>query len=131
MTLFDQIRKDIEVGTPGPWPMHECTTSHVIMQPNAPRKERYLRRVADIPQWSDKNNGPTRSESAANARRIARVPQLEAIALASNEIKDALQNIMNGIETGVITSDCDETFSNAIRQANSALTAFNKAVEDG
>lgn len=34
---------------------------------------------------------------------------------------DALQNILNGIDTGVITSDHDEIFANATRQAAKAL----------
>lgn len=33
----------------------------------------------------------------------------------------ALQNLLNGIETGVIASDHDETFANAIKQARAAI----------
>ena len=37
------------------------------------------------------------------------------------ELLAALQNIMNGIETGAITSEQDETFANAVGQASAAI----------
>lgn len=55
----------------------------------------------------------TQAERKANARLIAAAP----------DMYDALKNIMHGIDTGAITSDHDETFANAIKQANAAISA--------
>lgn len=75
MTLdTEQIRKDREAGTPGPW--------HV---------GRYA--LQDIDRgWFVGGNGYCRAQIVgpathieANARRIARVPELEAAVLAANE----------------------------------------------
>jgi hypothetical protein len=52
------------------------------------------------------------NDEKANARLIAAAPELLA----------ALQNLMNGIDTGAITSDHDETFANAISRAKKALS---------
>lgn len=41
---------------------------------------------------------------------------------SNGKLAAALQNIVNGIETGLITSDADETLANALRQARSALS---------
>jgi hypothetical protein len=39
---------------------------------------------------------------------------------------DALQNILNGIETGVVTSDHDEIFNNASAKARAAIDKATK-----
>jgi len=52
-----------------------------------------------------------KDEDEANARLIASAP----------DMLEALQNILNGIETGVITSDHDETFDNAADKARAAV----------
>ena len=44
------------------------------------------------------------------------------------ELLAALQNIMNGIETGAITSEQDETFANAVAQASAAIAKCKGAV---
>jgi hypothetical protein len=40
---------------------------------------------------------------------------------AAPELLAALQNLMNGIETGAITSDHDETFAQAVSKARAAI----------
>lgn len=40
---------------------------------------------------------------------------------AAPEMLEALENLMNGISTGAITSDHDETFANARTRARAAL----------
>lgn len=47
---------------------------------------------------------------------------LRGLAAHRDELSAALQNIMNGIETGAITSNQDETFANAIQRAKKALS---------
>jgi len=74
MSIFDDIRKDREAGTPGPWGLSEAV--HVwVMAGNL--------HVATIPRATDGDWSP------ANARRIARVPRLERIALAAEELAEA------------------------------------------
>lgn len=50
-------------------------------------------------------------------------PQLANINLmaAAPDLLEALENISNGIQTGAITSDYDETLENAVIKANNAI----------
>ena len=72
---FEQLRKDMEDGTEGPW---QVKSTSVFTRPN----ESYVALCVD---------SGTRSfpEALHNARRIARVPDLERIALAAEEYRKA------------------------------------------
>jgi hypothetical protein len=92
MSIFDDIRKDREAGTPG-----EFKVDSYFMPDGHP-----LRVAAP-----DENGVPSATiaecfadwegyrlswkNAEANARRIARVPRLERIALAAEELAEAVQ----------------------------------------
>ena len=90
--------------TPGPW---NVTGLYV--------RERDGGLVASIIDlWHDQKT--PKAEKNANARLIAAAP----------DMLDALQNILNGIETGVVTSDHDEIFNNASAKARAAIDKATK-----
>lgn len=99
MTLSDQIRTDREAGTPGPWRAWGDTAVCKRLEGDA-AKELYGEKAerVTIPIASCNRAGATLSELTANARRIARVPELEEIALAAAEFV-RLRDIYNATPT--------------------------------
>lgn len=73
MTLIDQIKADREAGTPGPW-THRGNVS-VLSEDDDTVAQAYAERLA---------------VAKVDTRRIARVPALEAIALAAAELVDVI-----------------------------------------
>lgn len=91
MSITDQIKKDREAGTPGPWKLHDTESYDG-------RSTTHYQEV-----WSDDLDviceEVTRAHNdggSANMRRIARVPELEEIALAAAELIDAYNNSPTG-----------------------------------
>jgi hypothetical protein len=95
MSLIDDIKRDIENGTPGPWHWHmgdiQITDpggdDHVICGMGkswGARSSEYYR------------INPGKPQGQANARRIARVPDMEAALLAA---ADALRRIEASTDT--------------------------------
>ena len=86
MSIFDQIKADAEAGTPGPWEIGNLESWEGFSGVA-------FRRVY-FPSKSDEDihEAHVRGEDCdANARRIARVPELERMVL---EMKDTLENIV-------------------------------------
>ena len=109
MSIFDDIRNDVKGGTPGPWEWSE----------EYPDDLRPLW-ICDMCQgqgyllWDD-----TEKEDI-DARRIARVPDLERIALAAEKLEKAAE---------LVTSDCAPTAWDWKRYS-AARDAFRAAVEE-
>lgn len=79
MSIFDDIRKDLEAGTPGDWTYGGGRTLHAEAResPNGNRDGALAVVVAgEENAWIYEHD----------CYRIARVPQLEAIALAAEEL---------------------------------------------
>lgn len=91
--------------TPGPWAVNPFRA-----QVDAFRGQDALPLAVCQLLWPTKER--SEAETEANGRLIAAAPDLLG----------ALHNLMNGIDTGAITSDHDETFSNAVGQARAALS---------
>lgn len=126
MTLFDEIRRDMEAGTPGPW-VHNGRTG--------------VKASGSVDTYSGAVWGsiafaePTRAndfegrewtcagDETANARRIARVPQLEAIALAAGE----LAKVAGAFDSAI--SDPKGNAGSARVSMCNALAALRKAME--
>lgn len=117
--IFDQIKADREAGTDGPWRIHDCESMG----------ERCINFYQEI--WNDDTDILVTTEvtrahndgGAANMRRIARVPQLERIALAAEELS-RLVDLVNGSFGGgrVITfSDSD------VEEFGAVLAEFREA----
>lgn len=97
MSIFDQIKADREAGSGRDWKWHAKDPETGFLS----RQMRWL----DVGAWvsfasapaftvaSDDGEEDNHSEAQANMSRIARVPQLERIALAAEEL-------LNSIEVG-------------------------------
>ena len=101
MTLIEQIKADREAGTPGPW--HKVGAS-VQKSPNESA-------IAVCVSAGDRD----RIEASENARRIARVPDLEAALLAAEELAGAA---LSQWEVGTASTEL-----------HFALLAYRKATE--
>lgn len=100
MSIFDDIRKDREVGTQTEWTFQTVKTSCGVCHKIGPFKYNNGKETSacvyeDYP-WSLNRM----SEPEANARRIARVPELEQIALAAEELAKSVEDLIrdsNGV----------------------------------
>jgi len=131
MSIIDDIKNDRESGTPGPWVTpyddHDCYV-------DTPGESHYT--------FIGKNSAPLAAaivHSAfaedkrldANARRIARVPQLENIALAAHEFEQAMLQVL------AFRAQCAHGSTNltslalAMNRAEVALTDFREACREG
>lgn len=95
-TLIDQIRKDREAGTDGPWKMEtvrtSCGTCHKVGPfPPASENLRSLKRYTHACFYDDYPPGVGHPHLIANARRTARVPDMEAALLAAEELADVCE----------------------------------------
>ena len=140
MSIFDEIKCDIKNGTPGPW--LGCNMVHDEGRPMTPEEigeyvcnsvkmgeeGRFLfvsgkhddGGVCDI---CHTGNGP---KGMANTARIARVPDLERIALAAKDLADAVSR------TGYATDNAGNTRlldKDAMYSINDALKAFREATQ--
>jgi len=98
MTIdVERMRADMAAGTPGPWPMKTVRTSCGACHKVGPWPHKW-RHGADMSAciYDDYPSPPDGTDAMlANARRIARVPDLEAAYLALAEenarLRDALE----------------------------------------
>lgn len=94
--------------TPGPWKVFRAKNGVVIGV-----GDREAGGITDCGDVSTNDQGVWRSgkERDANARLIAAAPELFA----------ELQQFVNGVETGMISSPAEETLANITHRANVAL----------
>lgn len=74
MSMIEDIKRDREAGTPGPW-SKTVNSGEVATQDGT---------------WVGRAVDAATGEGQANARRIARVPSMEAALLAAEELADAV-----------------------------------------
>ena len=91
MTIFDDIRRDHEAGTPGPWEVKYQGETHLYMNGDS--------------QMCDMTYYPWVPDETADWERIARVPELERIALAAEELAKVFPDIVGYLE-GLIEDGC-------------------------
>ncbi len=99
MSLLDEIIEDREAGTAGPWPLETVKTScgvcHKVGQfeSTGGRKGYSYACIYEDYPWTTPHK---MSEPEANARRIARVPQLEQgyidLRRAADELAEAIDS---------------------------------------
>ena len=127
MTLIDKIKADREAGTAGPWEVRDCETY-------GDRCKTFYQEV-----WNDGvdilvTTEVTRAHNdggAANMRRIARVPDMEAALLAADALDDASDAIINNAENLGNYSDPQASLPlSCIKDLTAALAAYRKAVGD-
>ena len=103
MIDIEQLRADMAAGTPGPWPMETVRTSCGVCHKIGPWPHKW-RHGADMSAciYDDYPSPPEGTDTMlANARRIARVPDLEAAYLAQNERIKALESAISAAERQV------------------------------
>lgn len=136
-TLLEQIKADREIGTPGPWEVPDQTWTQnltvttaggldavMIGCPGTGGAMSYTDEVCTL-SWKDDH------EWLANARRIARVPDLEARILRDAEtIKaaEALADVLQAADNAVVWESLGfgNTFSDRVEKT---LAAFRAAQE--
>ena len=105
MSMIEDIKRDREAGTPGPWRTSKVNPSRVFGPDSQPVMDR----------------DPTFSQEVkfeANARRIARIPDLEAALLAADELARAVDGLHDS--TGLSSLALTE-----------ALAAYRRATGEG
>lgn len=135
MSLIDEIKRDREAGTPGPWALQKAEVSETpfdwwihcdgfgALGYRTGNKSRHN----GVTSWGHR---------IEDARRIARVPDMEAALLAAEELAEALKEVAAmpaPPECGLTDFGEREHYKwEAMRRANAAraaLTAFQKAVK--
>ena len=88
MNLIEAIKADREAGTPGPWSMETKRTSCGVCHQVGPWPHKW--RAGDSMSACIYDDYPSPAEGTdamlSNARRIARVPDMEAALLAAAEL---------------------------------------------
>lgn len=84
MSLIDDICKDREAGTPGPWVVEEDIIANQVQGFPLILADTYMV-VGTEGMYGDIDT------DYANAKRIARVPDMEAALLAAEELADAIK----------------------------------------
>lgn len=107
MTLIDDIKRDREAGTPGDWQCLEEGVNSWSITPEC----NSLRFVAD------------ELCNVHDARRIARVPRMEAALLAAEECERVLTAMANRVS--LYSGGHDDKLVN---DAEEAITAFRKTL---
>lgn len=88
MSMIEDIKRDREAGTPGPWGNGRTGEEQRLILSRG-GKGRYVCNVQIF--QTPRHMGLWEEDSReANARRIARVPELEAALLAAEELADAV-----------------------------------------
>ena len=123
MTLIEQIKRDREAGTPGPWQRAKSLRNHRLDDFNVDGPDR--RGICSTGGYADGKEG-THDENKANARRIARVPDLEAALLAADELATAASWLADSSQLE-IGHDYDDG-KDPLSVINNALAAYRAAV---
>ena len=118
MSIFDDIRKDAEKGT------QEWRAE----QPHFANGWWVVFTDPDTDATVDQSGDGGFLEHTA--RRIARVPQLEAIALAAEELSEVARFGQDMIRGDSVGSDWKRQNAEYIRRTKSALNAFRKATKE-
>lgn len=105
MTIFDDIRKDREAGSPGNWVKSVDGSGFVFLS-----SEETFKPVCEVGPEGEPGVGE-------DTDRIARVPQLEAIALAAEKLERIFIKILDSHDIGVL-------------EAEEAIEAFRKSCND-
>jgi hypothetical protein len=128
MSIFDDIKKDRETGTPGLFRTGDRHSDNSVYSQDG---ETLVANTHGSQRNFDRDQ--QLAEQDANARRIARVPQLEAIALAAEELAGHFENLLDCL--GFLCGHDYELEGFGISEKDGleirkALADYRKAVED-
>ena len=136
MSLIDDVKRDREAGTDGPWHCHfgdegaKCNCQYVLAEYGGMGSIATLDVCEDMAGYWGDDNGPDEPQSKANARRICRVPDMEAALLAADEHARASDNRLGKWMSAALSDPetCEEMKSD-INAWFSTLSTYRKAVE--
>ena len=124
MIDFDELRRDRETGTQGPWSLTRSDPNEGVdcwwleaSRPFPPPARGF--RVLDL--------GTVRGDHAEDARRIARVPQLEALALAAEGLAEAARQHADRVHSLDWSYDVQVAAHKKLRAAIAAYEAARGA----
>lgn len=128
MSLIDDIRRDREAGTPGPWALQKAEVSETpfdwwihcdgfgALGYRTGNKSRHN----GVTSWGHR---------IEDARRIARVPDMEAALLAAEELAASISLFSDFVREHQEAGEVVPPDTASLRHLHSALTAFQKAVK--
>ncbi len=137
MTLINDIKKDAGAGTPGPWSMEtvktSCGTCHKIGPFPSAEYFRPHRPLTHACIYDDYPPGIGHKHLIANARRIARVPDLERLVLElhgqNQRLREALEPFADAADE---MDDCGyDDFTQAPVTAGQCRTARTALEQEG
>ena len=125
MSLIDDIKRDREAGTPGPWRIKDCDSM-------GDRCTHYYQEV-----WNDETDILVTTEvtrahndgGRVNMRRIARVPDLEAALLAAEGCANWCDALIEMVQATSCAPEDPEAFDEVAMGAQMFLAAYRKATE--
>ena len=120
MSIFDEIKSDLKNGTPGPWTAVNAANGDIGLRSGAALP---CECFADIRIAAE----GALIECAANSRRIARVHDLERIALAAKELADVAYLALSMIDQDNLEAKAGWDALDIA--ATTALTAFREATQ--
>ena len=131
MTLIDKIKADREYGTAGPWACHfgdddsKCNCRYILGEYGGMGALAEINVCKEHSCEFGDDEGPDEAQSKANARRIARVPDMEAALLAADALANAVRKTGFRVNDSGTVTLLDE---NGMTPALYALVAYSKAI---
>ena len=130
MSIFDEIKSDLKNGTPGPW--EPSGSGRIFALFKTAQEESYFLEIANAAPTSfqserDRVTHEAGGDRDANASRIARVPKLERIALAANELAEVAYLALSLIDQDNLEAKAGWDALDIA--ATTALTAFREATK--
>lgn len=119
MSIIDDIKADREAGTGGDW--RRARVGHNTISETSVEGDRF---VCTAGGYSD-GHPDTHLENEANARRIARVPKLEAIVLAADKVVEAA---LSEVDAFCVLEDSHQIATR--RELEDALDQFREVSND-
>lgn len=114
MTIIKDIKADMAAGTAGPWREGRFLSVHPSADIGGT--------IASTSGRSGAWQGP--DQASANARRIARVPEMEALVLAGDRLVKAINAVRDVSGQGDVTATLDMMYEFA-----DALTAWEELAD--
>ena len=126
---YEQLRKDMEAGTQGDWVWISDSHLENVFQENCYAGAGFLEWVEEINESLNPYAVGVSVSKEANARRIARVPQLERIALAAEGLAKEVEYLRGAAPLGDYQYPQMSIGEAVVVDALEALAAYRKATQ--
>ena len=128
--LLEELKKDLIEGTPGPWVCHygsetECQCKHVLGEHGGMGSLATISVDNGLKIFEGGNDAPDEIQAKANARRIARLPDVEQLAILSFEMAKLLEDQLVSFEKFSITGGSIESTKETLGRFKDILNEKN------